>query len=87
MAPNIRLASLLVGPFTFTYAHTNTHSDSNLFKTHPTAIHFAYDAPFCGEMFTFMPAISRSSIVTVDNELRHAATVPKLAAKILEFFN
>jgi hypothetical protein len=30
------------------------------------------------------PAISRSSIVTADRELKHAATVPRLAAKILQ---
>lgn len=52
-------------------------------STHPTAIHFAYKAPFCGEIFAFNPAIRRSSIVTADSELKHAATVPKLAAKIL----
>lgn len=32
----------------------------------------------------FIPEISKSSIVTADNELRQAATVPKLAAKILQ---
>ena len=52
-------------------------------KTHPTAIHFAYRAPLCGEIFTFKPAMSRSSIVTAERELKHAATVPRLAAKIL----
>jgi hypothetical protein len=30
-----------------------------------------------------MPAISKSSIVTADSELKQAATVPRLAAKIL----
>lgn len=61
----------------------NARHDSNLYS-YPTAIHFAYRAPLCGEIFALKPAMSRSSIVTVESELKHAATVPKLAAKILE---
>lgn len=52
-------------------------------ETHPTAIHFAYRALFCGKILTFIPAMRRSSIVTSESELKHAATVPRLAAKIL----
>lgn len=47
-------------------------------KTHPTAIHFAYRAPLCGEIFTFKPAMRRSSIVTAERELKHAATAQKV---------
>lgn len=52
-------------------------------SSHPSDNHFAYDERFFGDIFILHPEIRRSSIVTADRELKHAATVPRLAAKIL----
>lgn len=46
--------------------------------------HFAYEDRLETGISMPKPLINKSSMVTADKELRHAPTVPKLAAKILQ---